>query len=276
MKFSYFFIDKPIFAVVMSIFLLVIGAVSYFSLPVTQYPEIAPPTIIVVAHYPGASSQVIADTVATPIEKEVNGVEGMLYMHSQSTSSGLMRLTITFELGTNLDNALVTVQNRVAIAESRLPDEVRQFGITTRKESPELLMVIHLLSPNATYDQLYLANFSQIKIRDVLARVDGVGHIEVYGARDYSMRVWLDPDRISSLGLTAGDVIGALKGQNVQVAGGSLGQPPLNSPSAFQVNLQLQGRLSTVEEFENIVVKSGSDGRFIRLRDVARVELGSS
>ena len=276
MRFSHLFIDRPILAAVISIFILILGGISYFSLPVTQYPDVAPPTIVVVVRYPGASAQVVADTVAAPIELEVNGVEGMLYMSSQSTSDGLMRLTITFELGTDLDKAQVLVQNRVSIAEPRLPEEARKFGIITRKESPDLLLVIHLLSPDGTYDQLYLANFAQIQVRDTLSRIDGVGNVQIFGARDYSMRIWLDPDRIASLGLTAGDIVEALREQNVQVTGGTLGQRPLDTERAFQFGIQLQGRLTDVEEFENIIVKASADGRFTRLRDVARVELGAS
>ena len=275
MSFSHFFIARPIFAAVLSIFLLIVGAIAYLSLPVAQYPEVAPPTIVVSAQYPGASAEIIADTVATPLEQEVNGVENMIYMYSQSTNDGRMTLTVTFELGTDLEQAQVLVQNRVAIAEPRLPEEVRRIGITTRKNSPDLLLVIHMLSPDESYDQLYISNYATLQVRDVLARLDGVGDIQIFGARDYSMRVWLDPDRISSLGLSVTEVIAALREQNVQVAGGMLGQPPLESPQAFQISLQLLGRLAEPEQFENIVVKTGEDGRFVRLRDVARVELGA-
>ncbi len=275
MRFSHFFIDRPIFAAVVSIFILIVGAIAYFSLPVAQYPEVAPPTIVVNAQYPGASAEVIADTVATPIEQEINGVEGMQYMYSQSTSDGRVSVTITFELGTDLDQAQVLVQNRVAIAEPRLPEEVRRLGVTTRKNSPDLLMVVHLLSPNNTYDQLYISNYGLLQVRDLLARLDGVGDIQMFGARDYSMRIWLDPDRIASLNMSVGEVIAALREQNIQVAGGALGQPPLATNAAFQVNLQLLGRLTDPDQFENIVVKTGENGRFVRVRDIARVELGA-
>ncbi len=275
MTFSHFFVDRPIFASVISIFIVIIGGLAYFSLPVAQYPEVAPPTIVVQASYPGASAEVIADTVATPIEQEVNGVEGMIYMYSQATGDGRMPLTITFELGTDLDQAQVLVQNRVAIAEPRLPEEVRRLGVTTRKNSPDLMMVIHMLSPDDTYDQLYISNYALLQVRDQLARIDGVGDLQMFGARDYSMRVWLDPDRLASLDMTPGDVVAAMRQQNIQVAGGILGQPPLPSPEAFQLSVQLQGRLTDVDQFEQIIVKSGQDGGLVRLQDVARVELGA-
>ena len=275
MKFSHFFVDRPVFATVLSIVITIVGGIAYFVLPVTQYPDIAPPTIVVSAQYPGASAQTIADTVATPIEQEVNGVEGMIYMYSQSTSDGSMSLTVTFELGTDLEQAQVLVQNRVAVAEPRLPEEVRRLGVTTRRNSPDILMVMHMLSPDNTYDQLYISNYALLQVRDVLTRLEGVGDIVIFGGSDYSMRVWLDPDRIASLGMTAGDVVAALREQNVQIAGGSLGQPPVQQPVAFQVNLELQGRLTDPAQFENIVVRTGEDGRFTRLRDVARVELGA-
>ncbi|MDJ0949387.1 MAG: multidrug efflux RND transporter permease subunit [Alphaproteobacteria bacterium] len=275
MKFPHFFIKRPVFATVVSLFIMIVGGIAYFSLPVSQYPEVAPPTIVVTAQYPGASAQVIADTVATPIEQEINGVEDMIYMFSQSTSDGRMTLTITFELGTDLDKAQVLVQNRVQIAEPRLPEEVRRLGVTTRKSSPDLLLVIHMLSPDQTYDQLYISNYALLQVRDALLRVGGVGDINIFGARDYSMRVWLDPDKISSIGLTAADVIRALRQENIQVAGGSLGQPPLATPRAFQTALTLRGRLTEAREFEEIVVKTSEDGRVTKLRDVARIELGA-
>jgi HAE1 family hydrophobic/amphiphilic exporter-1 len=275
MKFSHFFIDRPIFAAVLSIVLIVIGIVAYTTLPVTQYPEVAPPTITVSTQYPGANAQVIGDTVATPLEQEINGVEGMIYMYSQSTNDGRMQLTITFRPGTDLDQAQVLVQNRVSVAEPRLPEEVRRIGIVTRKASPDILMVVHLYSPDESLDQLYISNYLTLQVRDVLARLDGVGDINIFGGRDYSMRLWLDVDRISSLGLTAGDVVNAVREQNRQVAGGTLGEPPLPEPQAFQTSIVLQGRLTDPEQFANIVVKTGDDGRFIRVKDVARVELGS-
>ena len=276
MKFSHFFIDRPIFAVVLSIIIIVVGAIAYIGLPVAQFPDVAPPTITVTTQYPGANAQVIADTVATPIEQEVNGVEGMIYMQSQSTGDGRVTLTITFKPGTDLDQAQVLVQNRVAIAEPRLPDDVRRIGVVTRKASPDILMVIHLISPKGTYDQLYISNYALLQLRDVLAREDGVGDIRIFGARDYSMRLWLDANKIASLGLTSTDVLAAVREQNQQVAGGALGQPPLSTPGAFQTSIQLQGRLDAVDQFENIIVRASPDGRITRLRDVARIELGAA
>jgi len=275
MRFGHFFIDHPRFAGVLSILIVIVGVIAYFNLPVAQYPEVAPPTIQVTASYPGATPEVIAQTVATPIEQEVNGVENMLYMTSQSTSDGAMSLRITFALGTDLDTAQVLVQNRVAIAEPRLPEEVRRLGITTVKSSPDLMMVVHLESLQETYDQLYISNYALLQIRDVLARINGVGSITVFGAREYSMRIWLDPDRLTSLSLTAGDVVRALRAQNVQVAGGALGQPPMPINNAFQLTVNTQGRFIDPEQFSNVIVKAGADGRLVRVRDIAGVELGA-
>ncbi|MBP7339579.1 efflux RND transporter permease subunit [Niveispirillum sp.] len=275
MKIGRFFIDRPVFAVVLSILLVAVGSIAYFTLPVSQYPEVVPPTVTVNARYPGANAQTVANTVAAPIEQEVNGVEGMLYMSSNSTSDGQMNLTITFKLGTDLDKAQVLVQNRVAVAEPRLPEEVRRNGVVTRKDSPDLMMVVHLLSPDNTYDQLYISNYALLRVRDVLNRLEGIGNINLFGARDYSMRVWLDPQKIASLGMTAGEVVAAIQQQNVQVAGGGLGQPPLDNPRDYQLNITLQGRLTEPQEFDNIIVKHGDDGRIVRLKDVARSELGA-
>ena len=227
MGFVHFFIDRPIFAAVVSIFIVILGGIAYVSLPAAQYPDVVPPTIVVRASYPGASPEVIAETVATPIEQEVNGVENMLYMSSQSTTDGQMTLTITFKLGTDLDTAQVLVQNRVAIAEPRLPEDVRRLGVTTLKSSPDLLMVIHIISPEKRYDQLYIGNYALIQIRDALARVDGVGDVTPFGLREYSMRAWLDPERLAHLSLTPGDVVRSLREQNLQVASGVIGQPPV-------------------------------------------------
>lgn len=275
MRFSHFFIDRPIFATVLSVLIIIVGSLSIFSLPIEQYPQVAPPTIQVTASYPGASAETLASTVASPIEQEVNGVEGMLYMLSQSTADGQMTLTITFELGTDLDQAQVLVQNRVAIAEPRLPEEVRRRGITTRKNSPDLMMVINMYSPEGTYDQTYIGNYAVLQVRDRLSRIEGVGSIGLFGASEYSMRIWLDPDLIQSFGMTAGEVIAALRAQNVQVAGGTLNQPPVPQQNAFEVSIQTQGRLTDPSEFENVVVKSSDDGRIVRLADVGRVELGA-
>jgi multidrug efflux pump len=275
MKFSHFFIDRPIFAAVLSIVTLIVGSIAYFTLPVAQYPEVVPPTIVVRASYPGAPPQVIAETVATPIEQEVNGVEDMLYMSSQSTADGQMALTITFRLGTDLDKAQVLVQNRVAIAEPRLPEEVRRIGVTTVKTSPDLLLVVHLLSPSGRYDQLYIGNYALIRIRDVLQRIPGVGDVNLFGLREYSMRIWLDPGLLTSRSLTPGEVVEALREQNIQVASGVIGQPPVPSGVAFQLPVTTLGRLLESEQFAEIVIKRAADGRITRLRDVARIELGA-
>jgi HAE1 family hydrophobic/amphiphilic exporter-1 len=275
MGFSHTFIRRPIFAAVLAILIVIVGALAYTRLPVAQFPEVAPPTVVVNASYPGANAQIVADTVATVIEQEINGVENMLYMSSQSTANGSVSITVTFELGTNLDQAQVLVQNRVAVAEPRLPAEVRQTGVTVRKNSPDLLMVIHMLSPDNTYDQLYISNYALLQVRDVVSRVNGVGNVNLFGLREYSMRAWLDPDKISALGMTASEVVAALQQQNIQVAGGALAQPPIQGEAAFQTSLQLRGRLAQPEEFGEIVIKTSPDGRFTRLRDVARVELGA-
>ncbi|HEY4261321.1 MAG TPA: multidrug efflux RND transporter permease subunit, partial [Schlesneria sp.] len=275
MKIAHFFIDRPIFAAVISFVITIFGAISYVSLPAAQYPDIVPPTIVVRAFYPGASPEVIADTVATPIEQEVNGVEEMLYMSSQCTVDGQMELTVTFKLGTDLDNAQVLVQNRVATAEPRLPEEVRRQGITTTKSSPDILMVIHLVSPDQRYDQLYLSNYALIQVRDELSRVEGVGSINTPGLREYSMRVWLDSERLSHLSLTPADVVEAIRSQNLQVASGVIGQPPQSTKGDFQLTVKTLGRLMEPQQFEQMIVRTGEDGRVIRVSDVARIELGA-
>ena len=215
MNLSHFFVDRPIFATVLSVFVIIVGAAAYFTLPVAQYPEIAPPTIVVTASYPGASAEVVSDTVSTPLEQEINGVENMLYMNSQATADGNLQLTITFALGTDLDISQVLVQNRVSIAEPKLPEEVRRLGITVKKNSPDMLMVIHLSSPDGSRDQLYISNYATLQVKDVLARLDGVGDVRIFGARDYAMRIWLDPDKVAARNLTAGEVVAALQAQNV-------------------------------------------------------------
>jgi HAE1 family hydrophobic/amphiphilic exporter-1 len=275
MNFSHFFVDRPIFASVISIIIVIVGGISYFALPVAQYPEVAPPTVVVRAQYPGANAQTIAETVATPLEQEINGVEDMLYMSSYSTGDGSMSLTITFKLGTDLNQAQVLVQNRVAIATPRLPEEVRRLGVTTLKSSPDLMMVVHMLSPDNSYDQLYVSNYARTRVRDVLLRLDGVGDLIIFGEREYSLRVWLDPDRLSAYGLTAGDVVRSLQEQNVQVSGGALGTQPAPTDSAFQLIVTTQGRFESARQFAGVIVKSGESGRLVRLRDVARVELGA-
>lgn len=270
-----FFVDRPVFAVVIAIITTIVGMISYFLLPVEQYPDIAPPSIVVSAAYPGADAQTIADTVATPLEQEINGIEDMLYMSSYSTADGAMSLTITFQQGTDLDSAQVLVQNRVSIAEARLPQEVRALGVTTAKSSPDLMMVVHMLSPDDSFDQLYVSNYTRSRVRDQLIRLDGVGNLLIFGEREFSARVWLDPGKLAALGLTAGDVVGALREQNVQVSGGSLGAPPNEQANAFQVALTTQGRLQEPREFGRVIVKASEDGRIVRVRDVARVEIGA-
>ena len=256
MKLSHFFIDRPIFAMVVSIFITLVGAISFSDLPVAQYPEIAPPTIVISASYPGASAQVVADTVAAPLEEEINGVENMLYMSSQATSDGNLSLTVTFALGTDLDIAQVLVQNRVSVAQPKLPSDVQRIGVTVRKNSPDLMMVIHLSSPDGSRDQLYISNYATLQVKDVLARVNGVGDVRIFGARDYSMRVWLDPEKVAARGLTAGEVVQALAGQNVQVASGVINQPPVPRSGAFEINVETLGRLTDPRQFENIIVRT--------------------
>ncbi|WP_407149936.1 efflux RND transporter permease subunit [Bradyrhizobium sp. ORS 86] len=267
-------INQPILAMVLSIVLLIVGAIAYTTLPVSEYPQVVPPTVTVTTQYPGASAQTVSDTVAAPIEQEINGVEDMLYMYSQATSNGQLTITVTFKLGTDLDKAQVLVQNRVAIAQPRLPEEVQRNGVVTRKNSPDILLVVFMLSPDDTFDQLYISNYALLQVRDQLLRLDGVGDIQMFGARDYSMRLWLDPDKIANLGMTASDVIAAVRAQNLQIAGGQIAEPPI-ADRAFSPNLAFTGRLKDISQFENIVVKAGNDGRTVRLRDVARVELGA-
>ena len=274
MRISHFFIDRPIFAAVVSIVFVILGGVSFYRLPVAQYPEIAPPIINVSGQYPGASADVVASTVVAPIEQQINGVENMLYMSSNSTADGRFSIQVTFDLGTNLDIAQVQVQNRVSIAQPRLPSDVRNIGVTVSKASPDLMMVVHLYSPDKSRDSLFISNYATLEITDPLTRVDGVGSITVFGSRDYSMRVWLDPDRLQSLGLTASDVTNALQGQNIQVASGVLNQPPVTRPGAFQIAVQTLGRLDNPDEFGAIVVKQTSDA-VVRLRDVAKIELAA-
>jgi multidrug efflux pump len=273
-KFSHFFIERPIFAAVISIVIMIVGALAYFSLPIAQYPEVAPPTVVVTTSYPGANPQVIADTVATPLEQAINGVEDMLYLTSQCTTDGAMVLTITFKLGTDLDKAQVLVQNRVATAVPRLPDEVQRIGVTTDKSSPDLLLVVHLLSPNNRYNQLYISNYATLHVIDVLRRLEGVGSVNAFGGREYSMRIWLDPEKLSSVDLTASDVVAALREQNIQVAAGVIGQQPVGPGHAFQLSISTLGRLVDPTQFGEIVIKTGQQGRVVRVRDVARVELG--
>jgi hydrophobe/amphiphile efflux-1 (HAE1) family protein len=274
MRISRFFIDRPIFAGVVSLVFVILGIVSFGRLPIAQYPEIAPPTINVTGQYPGASADVVSATVVTPLEQQINGVENMLYVTSNSTGDGRFTIAVTFELGTNLDIAQVQVQNRVAIAQPRLPADVRNIGVTVAKASPDLMMVVHLYSPDKSRDTLFISNYANFRVIDVLNRINGVGSILVFGGRDYSMRIWLDPDRLQSLGLTTGDVVAALQGQNVQVASGVLNQPPVEQPGAFQVAVQTLGRLADPGEFGDILVKQTGTA-VVRLKDVARVELAA-
>src|ERR1051325_6238381 len=275
MKFSHFFIDRPIFAAVLSIVIVLVGGLAILELPVAQFPDIVPPTIIVTARYPGANPQVLADTVAAPIEQEVNGVEEMLYMSAQCAADGSMTLTITFKLGTDIDKAQVQVQNRVSVAEPKLPEEVRRLGITTAKRSPDITLVVNLISPNGQFDKLYIDNYANLQVKDALARLPGVGNVTIFGARDYSMRIWLDPEKVAAPNLNAQDLGGAVRGQSVQVAAGIIGQPPMTSGVPFQFTVNAQGRLVDEEQFGDIVIKTGPDGQVTRVRDVARVELAA-
>jgi multidrug efflux pump len=269
-----YFIDRPIFAGVLSVLFVIAGSIALFKLPISEYPEVVPPTVVVRANYPGANPKTIAETVATPLEEQINGVENMLYTSSQATSDGQMTLTVTFALGTDLDNAQVQVQNRVSQALPRLPDEVQRLGVTTQKSSPDLTLVVHLISPDHRYDGLYLSNYARVHVKDELARLDGVGDVQIFGAGEYSMRVWLDPDKLARRGLSTGDVVSAIREQNVQVAAGALNAQPVPNATAFQLNINTQGRLISQDEFRNIIVRSNADG-VVHLRDVARVELGS-
>ncbi len=274
MRLSRFFIDRPIFAAVIAVLITIVGAIAYFFLPISQYPDVVPPTVTVSATYPGASAETVADTVASPIEQEINGVEGMLYLSSQATGDGRVVITVTFKQGTDLDAAQVLVQNRVAIAQPRLPQEVQRLGVVTKKTSPDFLLIVNLISPDNSLDRAYLTNYAQTRIKDRLARLDGVGDVQLFGSRDLAMRVWIDPRRAASLDLTAGDIVSALRAQNVQVAAGTLGQPPSGS-SAFQLNVETQGRFTDPQQFANVVIRTDAEGRQVRVGDVARVELGA-
>ncbi|MDY4300911.1 efflux RND transporter permease subunit [Pseudomonas salmasensis] len=274
MSFPRFFIDRPIFAIVLSVLMMIGGIVAFFHLPLSEYPAVTPPTVQVTASYPGANPQVIAETVAAPLEQVITGVEGMLYMTSQSATDGRMILTATFAQGTNADMAQIQVQNRVSRALPRLPEEVQRLGVVTQKTSPDILMVVHLLSPDQRYDPLYISNYAYLQVRDELSRLPGINDVLVWGAGEYSMRLWLDPDLIAARGLTAGDVIAAVREQNVQVAAGSVGQSP-DSTAAFQVTVNTLGRLTDEEQFGDIIIRTGDNGQVTRLRDVARIEMGA-
>ena len=277
MSIAHFFIVRPVFAIVISIVTIIAGSIAVFTLPIAQYPEIAPPTVTISATYPGASAETVAQTVATPIEEQVNGVENMLYMSSQSTNTGNLTVTVTFKVGTNLDVAQVQVQNRVAIALPQLPPEVQQEGVTVKKAAPDITLAIALYSPDGSHDALFLSNYVTLHLKDEISRLPGVGDTNIFGVRDYSMRLWLDPDKLAARSITAGDVVNAVEEQNVQVAAGIIGGPPLPKQSAaFQYTLNAQGRLTTPAEFGDMVVKVGSDGRMTRLKDIARIELSGA
>lgn len=269
-----FFVDRPIFAVVISVLMLIVGAVAFVKLPLSEYPAVTPPTVQVTASYPGANPQVIAETVASPLEQAINGVEGMLYMSAQAATDGRMTLTVTFAQGVDPDIAQIQVQNRVSRALPRLPEEVQRIGVVTQKISPDVLMVVHLLSPDKRYDPLYVSNYAILQVRDVLARLSGVGDVAVWGAGEYAMRIWIDPGKAAARGLTASDVVAAIREQNMQVAAGSVGQQPQAS-AEFQVTVNTLGRLASEEQFGDIVVKTGADGQITSLRDIARIELGA-
>ncbi len=271
-----FFVDRPIMAAVLSLLFVITGSLAVFKLPISEYPEVVPPTVVVRAAYPGANPKVIAATVATPLEEQINGVEGMLYSSSQATSDGALTLTVTFALGTDLNTAQVDVQNRVAQALPKLPEEVQRLGVTTQKSSPDLTMVVHLTSPDRRYDMLYLSNYARLHVKDVLGRLDGVGDVQIFGAGEYSMRVWLDPQKLAERGLTTGDVINAIREQNVQVAAGALNAPPGPGHAAFQLNINTRGRLVSADDFRHIIVRTTANGGVTHLGDVARVELGSN
>ncbi|MGP2760910.1 multidrug efflux RND transporter permease subunit SdeB [Serratia marcescens] len=275
MDFSRFFIDRPIFAAVLSILIFVAGVIAIPLLPISEYPDVVPPSVQVRAEYPGANPKEIAETVATPLEEAINGVENMMYMKSVAGSDGVLVTTVTFRPGTDPDQAQVQVQNRVAQAEARLPEDVRRQGITIQKQSPALTLVVHLVSPSGKYDSLYLRNYATLKVKDELARLPGVGQVQIFGAGEYAMRIWLDPNKVAARGLTASDVVSAMQEQNVQVSAGQLGAEPMPTRSDYLLSINAQGRLQTEEEFGNIILKSGDNGEIVRLRDVARIEMGS-
>ena len=275
MKFSHFFIQRPIFAGVLSVVIFLVGLISMYRLPISEYPEVVPPQVVVRAVYPGANPKTISETVSMPLEQQLNGVENSLYTFSQATSDGVMTLTVTFKLGTDIDQAQQLVQNRVAQALPKLPEEVRRLGVLTLKSTPDLTMVVHLYSPDATYDDIFVRNYATLQVKDVLARIDGVGQVQLFGSGDYAMRVWLDPERLAARGMAPGDVVNAIREQNMQVAAGAVGQQPVQSPVAFELQINTRGRLVSVEEFGNIVVKRGAHGETLLLKDVARVELGA-
>jgi HAE1 family hydrophobic/amphiphilic exporter-1 len=277
MKFSHFMIDHPVFAVVISILITLMGGIAFPNLGVAQYPSIVPPTVNVTLSYAGASAETLAETVADPIEEQINGVDDMLYMSSQSTGDGNLQIQVTFKLGTDLDKAQELVQDRVNTALPRLPQQVQQTGITVRKSSPDILMAVHMYSPDGSLDQAYVANYVTLQIQQPLLRVPGVGDITVRAARDYSIRVWIDPDKAAARNLTVEDIVAALRGHNVQIAAGNVGAPPFGkAPSAYQLQVQAEGRLVTPQQFADIIIKRDDQGRLTRVSDVARVDLGAA
>ncbi|HEY6167614.1 MAG TPA: efflux RND transporter permease subunit, partial [Verrucomicrobiae bacterium] len=276
MKFSHFFIRRPIFAAVLSTIVFIVGLIAMWRLPISEYPEVVPPTIVVQATYPGANPKTIAETVSAPLEQAINGVEDSLYMFSQATSDGVMALTVTFKLGTDIDKAQVLVQNRVSQTLPKLPEEVRRLGVTTTKQSPDLTMVVHLTSPNGRYDEIYLRNYATLQVKDVLARIPGAGSVLIFGSGDYAMRVWINPDKAAARGLTASDIVASIREQNVQIAAGAVGQQPVSRPVDLELQINAKGRLLNEEEFGQIIVKTGPNGEKTLLKDVARLELGAS
>ena len=276
MRLTHFFIDRPRFATVLSIFVTLLGVGALAILPVAQYPEIVPPTVKITTSYPGASADTVARTVATPLEQEINGVENMLYMGSQSTGDGNLTITVTFRIGTDLNIAQMLTQNRVQDALSRLPEDVQRLGVQVRKATPSILMAVHLYSPDQSRDTVYLSNYATLRVKDVLARLQGVGDVQLRGARQYAMRIWLDPDKVAAYNLSASEVLSALRAQNLQVSAGILNQPPAPGDEAYQINVEALGRLSTPQQFADIVLKSDSRGRVTRVGDVGRVEVGAA
>src|ERR1700720_1595559 len=270
------FIDRPIFATVLSVFLTLIGLGALAILPIAQYPEIVPPTVQITTSYPGASADVVSRTVATPLEQEINGVENMIYMNSQSTGDGKLTITVTFRIGTDLNVAQMLTQNRVQDALPRLPEDAQRLGVQVRKATPSILLAVHLYSPDKSRDTLYLSNYATLHVKDALARLQGVGDVQFQGAREYAMRIWLEPDKVAAYNLNASEVLAALRAQNLQVSAGILNQPPVPGKEAHQINVEALGRLSTPEQFADIVVKSDPQGRVTRIRDIGRVEVGAA
>src|SRR6202023_1267004 len=276
MRLAHTFIDRPILATVLSVFVTLVGLGALVILPVAQYPEIVPPTVQITTVYPGASAETVARTVATPLEQQINGVESMLYMNSQSTGDGKLTITVTFRIGTDLNIAQMLTQNRVQDALPRLPEEVQRLGVQVRKSTPNILLAVHLFSPDSSRDDLYMSNYATLHLKDALARLPGVGDVQLLGAREYAMRIWLDPDKVAAHNLSASEVLAALRAQNVEVSAGILNQPPVPSHEAYQLNVQTLGRLSTPQQFGEIVLKSDAQGRVTRVRDVGRVEVGAA